>query len=314
MGVFIYKTRGKFPKNFIMEAVDIYLMAEGSTAEVGYTATADLIIDLDKQGLLEDSKGNDYSRGLIHSHHNMGTSFSGTDFKELNKAADTLPYYLSVVVNNKMDFTAKVAIKSEEVYNGYSYYKGLNSKEIKTPKTFKRESFEVIDVELEFEWPDYMLEVDERIEKIQKYSPYSQASSSPGYHNSRYAGANWWEKIPETRVNPYSVAASRPVPVAEFLKQEEKQELSDIDLEILQEMYEEPLALIHKELEKHAYTMTPESFAKLFLRSCKDAKIPDEISIEYVLTTEFNNKKETWDDEMAEYFHMLISDPLTYSK
>jgi len=60
MGVFIYKTRGKFPDEFIMEGHDILLMAKGSSAEVGYVTDEKLIGDLCDLGLEE------YSRAMIH--------------------------------------------------------------------------------------------------------------------------------------------------------------------------------------------------------------------------------------------------------
>ena len=62
MGVFAYKAKGKFPSSFVMEAVDIFLVAKGSAAEVGYKVTADLMSDLDEAGLLEEG----VYRGLIH--------------------------------------------------------------------------------------------------------------------------------------------------------------------------------------------------------------------------------------------------------
>jgi hypothetical protein len=62
MGVFAYKAKGKFPSNFVMEAVDVYLVAKGVSAEVGYKVTADLMADLDDAGLLEEG----VYRGLIH--------------------------------------------------------------------------------------------------------------------------------------------------------------------------------------------------------------------------------------------------------
>ncbi len=172
MGVFIYKTKGTFPNNFIIEAQDVLLMAKGSTAEVGYVTDGELLGDICDLGYEE------FSRGLIHSHCNMGTSFSGTDTTQLKLAAETGPYYLSVVVNNHLEVTAKVAIKSTIEGEYYSHFKNLFGKKVKDgkKKTFKKESYEIIECEVEIEKPQYMIDVDERIKtKLQHYV-------TPTYH------------------------------------------------------------------------------------------------------------------------------------
>ena len=45
----------------------------------------------------------------IHSHHNMGVSPSGTDDKHLYDNISNFPFHLSVIVNNKLDFNARIA-------------------------------------------------------------------------------------------------------------------------------------------------------------------------------------------------------------
>lgn len=42
--------------------------------------------------------------GHIHSHNTMGVFFSGTDWGELEDNAPNHNYYLSLIVNNFMDF------------------------------------------------------------------------------------------------------------------------------------------------------------------------------------------------------------------
>jgi hypothetical protein len=51
--------------------------------------------------------------GHIHSHNSMGVFFSGTDMAELNDNAPAHNFYLSLIVNNAMDFLAKVAFIGE---------------------------------------------------------------------------------------------------------------------------------------------------------------------------------------------------------
>jgi hypothetical protein len=45
----------------------------------------------------------------IHSHHTMGVSPSGTDDKHLYDNIENFPFHLSIIVNNKLDFNARIA-------------------------------------------------------------------------------------------------------------------------------------------------------------------------------------------------------------
>jgi hypothetical protein len=45
----------------------------------------------------------------IHSHHTMGVSPSGVDDKHLYDNIENFPFHLSVIVNNKLDFNARIA-------------------------------------------------------------------------------------------------------------------------------------------------------------------------------------------------------------
>lgn len=168
MGVFIYKTKGSFPNSFIMEGVDVILMAKGSAAEVGYKTTPELIETICDLGY------EDYSRALLHSHHGMSTGWSNTDHSQLELAASTSPYYLSVVVNNKLEFDAKVAIQQTEEYRGYSHIIDLKGKLIKSPISKTNKSFKKINVETIIEKPSFMIDVDTRHSAIQVYTGGNQ--------------------------------------------------------------------------------------------------------------------------------------------
>lgn len=49
--------------------------------------------------------------GIIHTHHRMGAFFSGTDDSELKDNAENYDFYLSLVVDYKKSYKAKVATK-----------------------------------------------------------------------------------------------------------------------------------------------------------------------------------------------------------
>ena len=105
-GVLFYSVTGsiKDPANFKIEIEDILPMDKGTSVYTSY--------DLDERFinyLMEDPKRMKYKVGHIHSHNVMNVFFSGTDMLELNDSAPAYNYYLSLIVNNYMEMTAKVA-------------------------------------------------------------------------------------------------------------------------------------------------------------------------------------------------------------
>jgi len=139
----------------------------------------------------------------------MGTSPSTTDIEQVKLAASTGPYYLTVITNNKLDFTAKVAIESETQLKGYSFFKNLTGKKIKSKeKVFKKKTYEIIECEVEIQKPDYMQAIDTRIAtKLQMYQhgggigkenhlQGTHKTVAPYTYNSNKSkrSADWWEK------------------------------------------------------------------------------------------------------------------------
>jgi len=285
MGVFCYKTKGKFPDKFVMEAVDIFLVAKGVSAEVGYKVTPELIMKLDEAGLLEDN----ISRGLVHSHHNMSTSFSGTDMEQVKLASQSNPYYLSVVVNNKLEFTAKVAVESKEILNGYSYFKTPNNKQVKKAKTYTKNSYEVIDVEVDCHWPEYMLGTDEQLKAMQAYTV-------PSYQS------NWnddWKYPPVSQRYPspttYGVQSSKPNPVITPASLAEDDDDYEMDFKRLSQ--------IVSEINKYP-TLSPKGYADFLLKKCDDWGISYDVCWEYVVTE--NLKDEEFDNKVADYLQAIL--------
>tara|TARA_R110000868_G_scaffold148357_3_gene370206 strand:- start:4353 stop:5243 length:891 start_codon:yes stop_codon:yes gene_type:complete len=188
MGIFIYETEGEFPDNFIIKGIDVIPTAYGEPAEVGENTNIDVmtkILDLNYE---------EYSRGLIHSHCGMATSFSGTDTNQLQKSASKLPYYLSVVVNNRLEITAKVAIKSTEEYTGFSFFKNLKNKLIKTPKTFTQDSYEVIELKVEITLPEYINRLIPNVKTMQSYSS-APATNWNQSNTNQYPGMQKTSKL-----------------------------------------------------------------------------------------------------------------------
>lgn len=65
---------------------------------------------------------------LIHSHNTFGVFFSGTDMAELNDNCGGHNFYLSLIVNNALDFIAKIAFVGsvEQEVKQVPYYANTN--------------------------------------------------------------------------------------------------------------------------------------------------------------------------------------------
>src|SRR5690606_27372025 len=105
-GVLFYSVEGsiKDPENFVITLEDILPMDKGTSAYTEYTFDERIV-----EYMMADDKRDDWKMGHIHSHNTMPVFFSGTDISELEDNCVNHNYYLSLIVNNFMDFTAKVA-------------------------------------------------------------------------------------------------------------------------------------------------------------------------------------------------------------
>ena len=76
--------------------------------------------------LMNNPERLEWKSGLIHSHNNMAVFFSGTDEKEIETNSKAHNYYLSMVVNNKLDIIAKVGFVAEAEYLVEAKYHALD--------------------------------------------------------------------------------------------------------------------------------------------------------------------------------------------
>ena len=128
-GILLCETTGSIqdPKNMVITLKDIILMNKGSHSYTEYSFTEK---KRDQSGY--EDRHIDYCEefeealtwqvGHVHSHQNMSVFFSGTDMEELEDNSPSHNFYLSLIVNNKMDFMAKVSfIATAEMKEAVSY-------------------------------------------------------------------------------------------------------------------------------------------------------------------------------------------------
>ena len=110
-GALFYTTEGSIqkPETFKITLKTILPLDMGSKAYTEYNLD-ERFMDFIEEDFEERSL---WKLGHIHSHNTMNVFFSGTDMAELNDNAPAHNFYLSLIVNNYMDFMAKVAFIGE---------------------------------------------------------------------------------------------------------------------------------------------------------------------------------------------------------
>lgn len=118
-GTLFFTHEGSFENNdLVIRCVDIYIMDIGIQAYTEFDMNPDVIAYMCKNPELLDCQ-----IGLIHSHNNMSTFFSGTDTATLKEEGRDRNNFVSLIVNNAGTYTAAITrrVKSKQVKESVSY-------------------------------------------------------------------------------------------------------------------------------------------------------------------------------------------------
>lgn len=118
-GTLFFTYEGSFENNdLVIRCVDIYIMDIGTQAYTEFDMNPDVIAYM-----CENPKLLDCQMGLIHSHNNMNTFFSGTDTATLKEEGRDRNNFVSLIVNNAGTYTAAITrrVKSKQVKESVSY-------------------------------------------------------------------------------------------------------------------------------------------------------------------------------------------------
>lgn len=174
-GILLYKMEGtiKDPQNCVAVLKDIIPMDKGTKTYTGYSfnetkreASEDKMIDyfaLNPVALEEDWK-----IGMIHSHNSMPVFFSQTDVEELEDNANSHNFYLSLIVNNWMEFMAKIATVATAKTRQEVQFKALDEegKEYVISETFEEvEDKKLITYDCVIEHPTLDIQVSDELFK-----------------------------------------------------------------------------------------------------------------------------------------------------
>lgn len=169
-GVLFYKVNGAFEdKSLTITCVDIFQMDEGTGGYTEYDMSPDVCTYIcDHPELMEAG----IYQGLIHSHNNMATFFSGTDTNTLLAEGSDMNHFVSLIVNNAGKYTAGITrrAKVKQTVNEEFSYPTWGDERVRGNRTFTVEKECVqwfnLDIEIEGASNDFEEEMLARIKEI----------------------------------------------------------------------------------------------------------------------------------------------------
>lgn len=191
-GTLFYKPEGRFEDGTLaIRCVDIYVMDIGTAAYTEFDMSPDVISYMtDNPELL------DCQMGLIHSHNNMSTFFSGTDTATLKEEGMDRNHFVSLIVNNEGTYTAAITrkVKATKTITENFSYPTFEGEEVIDTKTYTVESEELewfyLKIEFERNEDSFREELKARLEEIKKAKaekvrqlPPKQPIYTSGYGN-----------------------------------------------------------------------------------------------------------------------------------
>ena len=109
-GVLFYDYTGRFEDNsLVLTAKDFCLMDYGSATYTEFDKSAEICNYMIENDLLG------CQQGLMHSHDQMSTFFSGTDLNTLQEEGSDMNNFLSLIVNNAGQYTAAITRKVKHI-------------------------------------------------------------------------------------------------------------------------------------------------------------------------------------------------------
>ncbi len=184
-GTLFFTHEGSFENNdLVIRCVDIYIMDIGTQAYTEFDMNPDVIAYMTEHSELLDCQ-----LGLIHSHNNMSTFFSGTDTATLKEEGRDRNNFVSLIVNNAGSYTAAITrrIKSKQVMESVSYeFFGDGEKQDTKKYVSDADEIEWFYLKIEKEGENYSFpDMAARLEEIKKaQTPVYSSGYKPVIANS----------------------------------------------------------------------------------------------------------------------------------
>lgn len=181
-GTLFFTHEGSFENNdLVIRCVDIYIMDIGTQAYTEFDMNPDVI-----SYMCENPELLDCQMGLIHSHNNMSTFFSGTDTATLKEEGRDRNNFVSLIVNNAGSYTAAITrrIKSKQVMESVSYeFFGDGEKQDTEKYVSDADEIEWFYLKIEKEGKNYSFpDMEARLEEIKKVkTEKAKKAKTPAY-------------------------------------------------------------------------------------------------------------------------------------
>ena len=198
-GVLFYTPSGSFEDGSLeIRCVDILPMDIGNATYTEFNMSPDVISYMAQKPELLDCK-----MGLIHSHNNMSTFFSGTDTATLNEEGNERNHFVSLIVNNAGKYTAAITRKVKfKSVRDLSYESFTGTIDLTEKEVVEGEEIEYfnLDIVFEEEQEDYITEISNRLDEIRKHkTPATSYGNYGGYPTSPTYKPDW--SAPTGKVN-----------------------------------------------------------------------------------------------------------------
>lgn len=189
-GTLFYTHSGSYEEGTLeIRCVDIFPMDIGSQAYTEFDMSPDVIAYMTDHPELLDCQ-----MGLIHSHNNMATFFSGTDTATLREEGNDRNHFVSLIVNNAGTYTAAITrrLTEKRVINTTFIYRTFDDVEKTGTRTVEVEeeviAYNMLNIIKEGEVTEPFLEIDERLEAIKKNKAKVVATKAPLSTTSYHGG------------------------------------------------------------------------------------------------------------------------------
>ena len=183
-GTLFFTHEGSFENNdLVIRCVDIYIMDIGTQAYTEFDMNPDVIAYM-----CENPELLDCQMGLIHSHNNMSTFFSGTDTATLKEEGRDRNNFVSLIVNNAGTYTAAITrrVKRYSQSKDMLVYEFFGDGEKQDTKEYTQDGIEEIEwfyLKIEKEGENYSFpDMDARLEEIkQAKAEKAKKAQTPTY-------------------------------------------------------------------------------------------------------------------------------------
>lgn len=200
-GVLFFTVEGAFEDNsLIIRCEDIYVMDIGSGSYTEFNMSPDVASYMASNSQLLDCQ-----MGLIHSHNNMDTFFSGTDIRTLEEEGLDRNHFVSLIVNNRGDYTATITrrLTNKCITESFCYpsFGNIQISETRNSRGSSAEELEYYYLDIEIEGYSKYTELESRLKEIEEFKKIQEVNSRFNIPSYTYEPLSRFKPLSQEDVN-----------------------------------------------------------------------------------------------------------------